>query len=381
MRCATQLRSITAAKLALVSIAVLLLLALPFGGGASDAARDPVKLTFAFIGCNRIGFSAWNPQTNPSSANVAQLQQNFQDITNLRPIPSHLFFGGDLVLNEAADQGQTLQGQLDGWQQLYATDPSGIAGKTTLVPMPGNHELLQSVEVPGGFGFVEFLNPATTPVWLNWFTSNGYAALAGNGPTNAPPNPDLLADDESPLTYSFDVGDTHFVVLNTDSLTTTGNISWIAINWATDDINRAERNSRVRHIFVLGHKPMVVPLESSSVDNSIIQPLGSRLRAVLNHSRKARAYICAHAHQWEATQLGGRRAVWQVVAGNGGSQLTPPWQPPGGPYFGFTVFKVYRSGRVGLVSYTRPVPPVYYEPPTQPAQPRKEIFLDRNGLR
>jgi hypothetical protein len=349
-------------------------------GDSAGAAGRRVALSFIVLGCNRIQESDWakTRSRNPSSANVPQLRQTFLDITQLRPIPPYLFFMGDLVVNLAVDDGDTLRGQLDAWARLYKRDPSGIAEKTTLIPFTGNHEVLQGIFSNDSLGAkVEVLNAATHPVWLHWLARNGFDRFAGNGPTNAAPNPDMLQRDESKMTYSFNIGDVHFIVLNTDALTTTLNIGWIAYHWIERDIRRAERNDRIKTIFVLGHKPILGPIEAAEPGSAIINPLGFQLNWLLNRSHKARAYISAHAHMWQAEQLGDSSAVWQVIAGNGGSKLEAGWKPRGGPYYGFTLVKVYDNGEVGVVSYARPVPPVYYQGPTQPARPRPEIFLRR----
>jgi hypothetical protein len=248
--------------------------------------------------------------------------------------------------------------------------------------MTGNHEVLQGLPSDASLGAkIEVLNPATKPVWLAWLARNGFDRFAGNGPTNAAPNPDMLVGDESRMTYSFDIGDTHFVILNTDTLNTTLNIGWVAYNWIKQDIEQAEQNREIKSIFVLGHKPILGPIEAVEPGNVILNPLSFRLAALFNKSRKLKAYLCAHAHLWEARQLGGPRSAWQVVAGNAGSKLVEGWDPPGGPFFGFTLVKLYENGKVGVISYRRPVPPVYFEGPTEPAQPEPEIFLTRRSRR
>ena len=65
--------------------------------------------------------------------------------------------------------------------------------------------------------------------------------------------------------------------------------------------------------------------------------------------------------------------VWQVIAGNAGSKLNSRWKPP---FFGFSQINVYTSGKVGLVSYERPVPTSgYYKGTAQPAKPKPEVIL------
>jgi hypothetical protein len=110
--------------------------------------------------------------------------------------------------------------------------------------------MLQKVHAQGVSA--EIPNPATGPVWVRWLSANGFDRFAGNGPTPASPNPDQIADDQSKLTYSFTVGDVHFVLLNTDTLTTTGNIGWIAYNWIEKDIEKAQQDPRIRTISCWG---------------------------------------------------------------------------------------------------------------------------------
>ena len=69
---------------------------------------------------------------------------------------------------------------------------------------------------------IEVPNAATVERWVKWLYRSKFDTFAklANGPSRDHPESDHLADDQSQLTYSFDIGDVHFVVLNTDSLTT-----------------------------------------------------------------------------------------------------------------------------------------------------------------
>lgn len=229
----------TPCYLALAVVTALVALA-----GPAASPQDTVRYSFVYLGCNRLQDSDWKPmkETNPSSANVPQLQQTLADIGGLNPSPQLFFFVGDLVLNLEPDDGKTLQKQLDAWTLLYNASPP--AGKIPLMPLPGNHEMLQQLS-------------QQTP--------------------------------------------------------------------------------------------------------------------------KVKAYLCAHAHEWSAIQLGGAGGVWQVVAGNGGSPLEHSWNPPGGPFYGFTLVKLYTSGQVSVTSFQRPVPDPYFaaDPLPSPAQPQPEIFPPR----
>ena len=95
---------------------------------------------------------------------------------------------------------------------------------------------------------------------------------------------------------------------------------------------------------------------------------------LLDQTPKVKGYFTSHAHEWWPTQLPGARGVWQIIAGNGGSPLETSWTEPA-PYFGFTLVKIYASGKVGVTSYRRPAPSPYDAPTTTPATPAPELVI------
>lgn len=356
------------------------------------AGQDPVKLSFLFMGCNRIQHSDWKKikDDDPSSANLPQFRQTAQDIAGLDPTPAYLFFTGDLVVNLEDDRGEKLKKQLDAWTELFNASP--LAAKLTLIPLPGNHEMLRKLDDDkDDEDKVEVPNSHVDPIWVQWLHKSHFDTFArrANGPRAGHPEKDHLADDQSELTYSFDVGDIHFVVVNTDSLTTIVDpetkkpyIGWIPYHWIEKDIQAAQADSRVSAIFVLGHKPITIPKagEEDTIINTRDHPLADKLKTLLAANDKVRGYLCAHEHAWDRTALDSSGKVWQVVAGNAGSQLNSSFLS-GTPFFGFSRINVYLSGKVGLVSYQRPAnkdktlyiagPPT----PPPPAQPQPEIIL------
>lgn len=76
---------------------------------AATNARERVA-SFAYVGCNRVGFGVQNPA--PSTANATQLKQTLADIRPLPVRPKYFFFVGDMVLGMQADNGQTLAGEI-----------------------------------------------------------------------------------------------------------------------------------------------------------------------------------------------------------------------------------------------------------------------------
>jgi hypothetical protein len=329
-----------------------------------------------YVGCNRLSKGDWDAAQNPSSANLAQLTRTFSDVTALAEAPKHFFFAGDLVLGLDPDL-TVLGGQLAAWGALYAADPSGIAAKVPVTPLVGNHEMLAKVKVNGTK--IELSNPGADAVWTGFLAGHGFGDHAGNGPTPAGANADALADDQSKLTYSFDEAGVHYVLLDTDTLTTTPDaatgstqLGWIAMKWLTADLAAAEADSAVDHIVVLGHKPIVSPLDLTTSDEIINPTFTGALELLLDETSKVRGYFCAHAHLWDARKLPGSRGVYQIIAGNGGSEVETSFVMP---FFGFTEVRFYESGKVGVIHHDRPVPAPYNQFPALPATAAPEQIV------
>ena len=352
-------------------------------------ARELVA-NFAYVGCNRVGFGEKNPA--PSTANVAQLEQTLADIKALPVKPDYFFFVGDLVLGMEADGGKTAAQELDAWKTLVDESHFADSG-IELLPIPGNHEADASEEVTPG-DYIEYPDSANLKAWVAWLDKNDLAK-AGNGPSGkAELKRDRLAEDNNQTqTYSFDdlKRGVHYILLNTDSLSTVPNpllpgktvASWTPLHWVEKDVAKAEKNSKIKKIVVLAHKPLVLenPGSHDIVYNTAPYTLGDKLLKLFSNTPKFAGYFCAHAHEWLYTdKLGPGKNVTQVIAGNGGSELESGWKPAGGTYFGFTVVNLYDDNTVGVVSYTRPAPTPYDAPGPQPAaKPAPEIFFSVVG--
>ncbi len=274
---------------------------------------DPTVFRFALTGCNRLGFGELSDD-NPSSANRAQLMADLTAIPNVVPPVSHFFFSGDLVTN--LDPGvETLTTQLTAWLGIFTSSPLAQSS-VELVPFTGNHEVLLSLQDPDTGEYVEFPNPATLPVWTSLMSTY---LRGSNGPTTAFPNLDNLIEDQSQLSYTFQSSDVLFVILNTDTFIDLETLGDVPLNWLADQLNTAQNDPTVNHIFVMGHKPIIAPPGGGeapgpgSIRAEEKEPLAQLLAA---HS-KVRGYLCAHAHLWEYSHLA--NGTPQLVAGNGGS--------------------------------------------------------------
>lgn len=321
--------------------------------------NQPVQpFSFAFFGCNRIDAKDYEAHKLdiPSSANPVQLKQNFDDILALELRPQFVFALGDLVNNYGDDNGELLDKQLEAWSKLL---PDGI----TVVPVSGNHEMNRK------HADAKLANPATTGVWNHWLIRHNYYPINPNGPKAGTEN---IADDQSRLSYSFTTEGQHFVVLNTDTRVTDkgvdgeSKIAKIPVKWLENDLKSAEKDAFVQNIFVLGHRNLIdgrlakgdAPVDAEDAKAAL---------AIFKSSAKFRAYLCAHVHANEATQLPDSFG-YQIIVGNGGSKLEKGWHPLGGEYFGFGVIQCLPDGAVQFLNYKRPVPTNYMEGPGVPAK-------------
>ncbi|MGA2082907.1 MAG: metallophosphoesterase family protein [Holophaga sp.] len=335
----------------------------------------------------------------PFAFNYVQLKQTFDDIDKINPAPALVFFTGDLVMGFGAnDKGKKLEEELAPFQEVVKDDVKDLrAKKCQVVFLPGNHETTFKVFVPTKSSGVD---EDDTRTWNDWIKKNGYEPKNTDGPKQE--NADAatgkagatVVGDWRKNTYSINVqtqgGMVHFVVLNTDSLTGQGNprtLGLLPLEWVKRDIEAAQGNAWIKWIFVVGHKPIRPPsnFQGAGPDDSLNKDVAEQLRQVLVKNDKVVALICSHAHMWKADSLvpdeaphgpgapDYRRPV-QIVAGNAGCPLEGFWRPEEdkglegrwlngekpGPFFGFTVVKVYKNGKVTFNSWQRPVPAPYY---------------------
>ena len=175
--------------------------------------------------------------------------------------------------------------------------------------------------------------------------------------TNNPSAPatavaDGISTDQTQLSYSFDVGDSQFAVVNTDP---TGNDTHAPAGWLGTDVAAASRNG-ARHFFVFGHKPAfsyLYPLvdEKPSAGGNGLDAVADRrgrnaFWAVIDRYRAT--YFCVHEHIYRVSQLldasGG--SAYQVLVGSGGSPFEAGALRPIDQTDSYAVVKAHRRGRV-----------------------------------
>ena len=279
------------------------------------AARSRQKLSFLFMGCNRIQHSDWKliKKDDPSSANLPQFQRTSQDIAKLQPTPPYLFFTGDLVVNLKDDKGEELKKQLDAWTELYNASP--MAGKLTLIPMPGNHEMLQKlVDDKDDEDKIEVPNPYVDPAMgrvapqepFRHVRQGGQRPARGPsevGPPRRRPERAHLFLRHRGRPFHRDQTDTLTTIVNPE--TKYPYIGWFPYHWIEQDVRAAQASSRISAIFLFGHKPLSTPKggQEGTIINTKEYPLADKLRALLLANDKVRAYLCADEHQWDHSPL------------------------------------------------------------------------------
>lgn len=348
---------------------IILVIFLLLSASAFAKTPDPVVFSFTFFGCNRLDDKGVEKTGSASTANVAQLQQDFAEISKLAP--QYVFLAGDIVLG--LSPGDTdLKSQLSLWKRKFGK----ASGKLKIVAFSGNHEMLQKIKSKDG-AKSERPNP---PAYSLWPASMKDYIAGNNGPSNTAPNPDGLTGDESRLSYTFQSGPYFFMILNTDTMIDANTIGDIPLKWIAEKLAAAQSDPKIEHIFVMGHKPIVAPKDGQdpSGAESILKSQGRDFYALLNQNSKVRAYLSAHAHEWNYSPALFNGKIPQIVAGNGGSPPNKNWQKPH-DYFGYTLVTVKQSGKIEAYSYGRDIPSPYYKQKHLPSSTLRASYTLLSG--
>jgi hypothetical protein len=319
---------------------------------------DSVQFSFVFVGCNRVdGKHLGDSNTNASTANLPELQRTFTEVSALNPKPVFFFFLGDEVLG-LTQKHKVLEDELKAWKKQYADtlfSPISQSG-IQMVAIPGNHEMLyEGYEGKGKKAKkVELPNSIAMKAWLKEMSS---FVPDSSIKINRITGTDSLVN---AATYSFTYGNTHFIMVNTDTYTTDSVIGMAPAAWINADILTARNDSTVvKHIFILGHKPAIVAEKlyksegESIMDVSVVKTIWPVM-----DSNRVEAMLSAHSHQYNRIQPDSGMA-YQIIAGNGGSPYEGALQNPDSiahQFFGYTIVYVMKNGSVIVQSMGRTVP-------------------------
>lgn len=367
---------------------------------AHGQTADPVVMSFATVGDSR-----QDPQTpDPTqiAANGALTGQDAHWLQNskawsrtLREIgarkPNVLFFNGDMIMG----YGNTgLPSSLSDVPSLVATDlvkehvqyafwrgmvaPLIEAG-TYVVPVPGNHETqckssATTLCIDSAGNNLASINGGKNALKVNedaWranmadlifdiprLNANLPAGLAINNPDTVDhASADGLTTSQSQLSYSFDIGSSHFSVINTDPV---GGDSTAPTGWLASDLAAATARG-AQHFFVFGHKPAYTYDYSGNGGKAGgLDVLPAKRNAFWNVIEQyGAAYFCGHEHTYNMRQPvksdGSLSTAWQVIVGSGGSPFDvkqgTPNQQPYDRFYSYANVRVFQSGKVQIDAY------------------------------
>jgi hypothetical protein len=342
-------------------------------GQTSSETSDPVLLRFSTVGDSRQDPKEADATMKPLSAQDKIWLQNTKAWSRImREIEGQksklLFFNGDMIMgyglagpapsNSVADVvGSDLMAfyrQYGFWRGMVA--PLMEAG-TYVVPVPGNHEVQSK---PLG----KKAQPENENAWranmgdlivdTDRFqkivgTEASHINVQNNGAL------DGLSTDQSQLSYSFDAGDSHFAIINTDPV---GKDNSAPVVWLAKDMAEAQARGS-KHLFVFGHKPAytyyfgmgenpapgIAGLDKSNKERDALWDVIERFGAT---------YFCGHEHEFNMAQP--RGAAWQVLVGAGGS----PWDAQPGELtknpdtdraYAWATVSIHQSGKVDVDAY------------------------------
>jgi hypothetical protein len=289
--------------------------------------------------------------------------------------PSMLFFNGDMIMGYGnADPAVVTAANVATsdyykYGQQYAFWRGMVTGLqetgTYVVPVPGNHEVQSK---PLG----KKSQVANENAWranmgdliidksrFPFATTNlNFSGDSNDANFVDPTVPDNLTTSQKQLSYSFDVADSHFVVINTDPVGSDGN----APNaWLSNDLASAAARG-VKHNFVFGHKPAAPYVYKTGAAPSGMNAASAATFWGLMEEYKA-TYFCGHEHIFNVSKptfttaagpVGGNS--YQVIVGSGGSPFDAAasdvtFNPATDRTYAWATVQVHQSGLVDVKAY------------------------------
>jgi hypothetical protein len=228
-----------------------------------------------------------------------------------------------------------------------------------VVPVPGNHEVqCARCGIKGKTAQVENENAWRDNMGDLILDNARFTSILGQAPqnfdlTNHPGNADGDKTDQSQLSYSFDVGSSHFAIINTDAV---GKDGYAPTNWLDADLFAAEVHG-AKHIFVFGHKPAMyyygpagadAPENTASLNDK--NPVAAeKFWAVINKNKAT--YFCGHEHTYNISKPFGLESH-QVLVGAGGSDFEWKVSPvPSDRMYSWATVNIFESGKVVMSTY------------------------------
>ncbi len=382
------------------------------------AATDPVVLTFSTVGdsrqdpqnidpsvkqdaqvgvgnCDLPALNGLTPNPGLSGQDCKWLQNTKAWSRIMRSIQAQksnlLFFNGDMIMGygkagvpvtrTANGSGETaiaspvisdiVNSDIMQFYKQYAFWRGMVANLmetgTYVVPVPGNHEVQckrcnKAAQVENENAWRDNMGDL---ILDQTRISNllGATALQHWDPNNAPAINsdanvgDIITTDQKQLSYSFDVGTSHFVVINTDPV---GQDGHAPTKWLDTDLTTAEANG-AKNIFVFGHKAAIfynyvgaLPSSTSALYNKDPAAANAFWNVIAKHKA---TYFCGHEHIYKvdkfySTDYTGHSA-YQVLVGAGGSpfETATATAVANDRMYSWATVKITQSGKATLTTY------------------------------
>ena len=334
---------------------------------------DPVVLTFSSLGDSRQDPKSPDPTTLPLSGQDKIWLQNTKAWSrilntiqgrNIKQVPNLLFFNGDMIMgygdaNVASDKLAFYQ-QYGFWRGMVA---GALENHLYVIPVPGNHET--QCKACGKVALPQNENAWRANMGDLILDTARFQNQFGVTPTNinVADNSSLdgLSSNQSQLSFSFDVGTSHFVVINTDA---TGADAHAPTQFLAADLAAAAGRG-IKNYFVFGHKPAFtyyygadpnnpLPTSPSGLDNFV----SARDQFWQTIEQYRAIYFCGHEHIFHINKpLGYTDAhSWQVMVGSGGSPFealpgVATINPQTDRDYAWVSVNVHQSGKVTMTAY------------------------------
>jgi hypothetical protein len=378
--------------------------ALSLAGLAQAAVDpDPVVLTFSTVGDSRqdpVTFDATIPSLNGQDAHWLQNTKAWSRI--LKTVQSQkaslLFFNGDMIhgygwagFGYTTDKtSTTINGVTTGYAPVAPTDVSGIVNSdlvkfytqyaywrgmvapviesgTYIVPVPGNHEV--QCKVCGKKTKIENENAWRANMGDLIIDSARFTATVGTAASAVNVGNNGAADgfgtDQSQLSYSFDVGTSHFAVINTDPANADGKPP---TKWLLSDLSNAKSRG-AKSLFVFGHKPYKPYVYAAGAAPSGMASGANTTDFWALIDSFGATYFCGHEHIFNMSQPAGVTTstlkstpltspgtAWQVIVGAGGSPFdsalgASSYNPATDRTYSWATVAVHKSGKADITAY------------------------------
>ena len=375
-----------------------LALAALIASNAVLAQVDPVVLSFSTVGDSRQDPASPDSTQLTNGALTGQdahwLQNSKAWARIMREVTAKksnvLFFNGDMIMGygnagntTATDVNTVVASDLVKHHTQYAFWRGMVAplieSGTYVVPVPGNHETqckstTTTVCTDANGVDLKSVNGGKNAIKVNedaWRANMGdlivdatrlNANLPGgltvsNVDNTDHASADTLATPQNQLSYSFDVGTSHFAVINTDA---TGADSAAPTGWLASDFAAATSRG-AQHFFVFGHKPAYTyDYVGNNGKAGGLDALPAKRNTFWGLIEQYGAtYFCGHEHTFNMRQPvkadGTTSTAWQVLVGSGGSpfDMKAPvaGMQPYDRYYAWANVKVYQSGKVQIDAY------------------------------